>query len=113
MSLIRELSRFQEGRGYLDDGDLKEVAERLNVPFYRVQEVVSFYPHFRLSPPPRMEVAVCQDLSCHLGRARETRGALAEAASDFGQEVVVSYLEGKEIKKAIYVPGRLVSLVVA
>ena len=70
MSLIRELSRFQEGRGYLDDGDLKEVAERLNVPFYRVQEVVSFYPHFRRTPPPRAEVAVCRDLPCFLAGGR-------------------------------------------
>ena len=66
MRLIRELSRLQQKRGYLRDQDLKDVARRLRVPLYRVEEVVSFYPHFRTSPPRKTEVAVCRDLSCHL-----------------------------------------------
>ena len=44
------------------------------------------------------------------GMAASTYEAIEKAKS---ADKVVSYLEGKEIKKAIYVPGRLVSLVVA
>ncbi|HSG81142.1 MAG TPA: NAD(P)H-dependent oxidoreductase subunit E [Gemmatimonadota bacterium] len=67
MRLIGELNRLQEERGHLRVEDLRAVAERLRVPLYRVEEVVSFYPHFRTTPPPRAEVAVCRDLSCFLG----------------------------------------------
>ena len=66
MKFIRELYRTQEEKGYLSEDDLRAVAERLSVPLYRVEEVVSFYPHFRRSPPRKTEVAVCRDLSCHL-----------------------------------------------
>ena len=66
MRLIRELFRLQQKRGYLRDQDLTDVAGRLRVPLYRVEEIVSFYPHLRTSPPRKTEVAVCRDVSCHL-----------------------------------------------
>ncbi|UCC73595.1 MAG: NAD(P)H-dependent oxidoreductase subunit E [Gemmatimonadota bacterium] len=71
MSLIGELHRLQEERGYLRNEDLRELAERLRVPLYRIEEVVSFYTHFRTSPAARTEVAVCRDLSCHLLEGRD------------------------------------------
>ncbi len=66
MRLIGELYRLQEQRGYLDAEDLTALAERLRVPFYRLEEIVSFYPHFRTTAPPRAEVAICRDVSCFL-----------------------------------------------
>jgi NADH:ubiquinone oxidoreductase subunit F (NADH-binding) len=38
---------------------------------YRVQEVVSFFPHFRTEPPAKVEVAVCREMSCRLRGAAE------------------------------------------
>jgi NADH:ubiquinone oxidoreductase subunit F (NADH-binding)/NADH:ubiquinone oxidoreductase subunit E len=66
MKLIGELRGLEEERGYLRDEDLRALAERLNVPLYRLEELVSFYPHFRRTPAPEVEVAVCRDLSCWL-----------------------------------------------
>jgi len=71
MRLIRELFRLQQKHGYLRDQDLTDVAGRLGVPLYRVEEIVSFYPHFRTSPPRKTEVAVCRDLSCFLREGAE------------------------------------------
>jgi NADH:ubiquinone oxidoreductase subunit F (NADH-binding)/NADH:ubiquinone oxidoreductase subunit E len=71
MGLIGELYRLQEERGYLRADDLAVLAERLRVPLYRVEEVVSFYTHFRTAPPPKTEVAICRDLSCHLLECRD------------------------------------------
>ena len=71
MRLIGELYRLQEEHGYLRDEDLKALATRLRVPLYRVEEVVSFYTHFRRSEPRRTEVAICRDLSCHLLEGRD------------------------------------------
>ncbi|MFQ5520455.1 MAG: NADH-ubiquinone oxidoreductase-F iron-sulfur binding region domain-containing protein [Candidatus Methylomirabilia bacterium] len=66
MGLISELTQLQTQHGYLRGADLDALGERLRVPRYRIQEVASFYPHFRLTPPSRREVAVCRDLSCFL-----------------------------------------------
>jgi NADH:ubiquinone oxidoreductase subunit F (NADH-binding)/NADH:ubiquinone oxidoreductase subunit E len=71
MQLIRELYRLQAERGYLQEDDLRELADRLRVPLYRIEEVASFYTHFRTAPPRKTEVALCRDVACHLrdGRA--------------------------------------------
>ncbi len=66
MSLIHELEALQEKRGHLDSEALRDLAHRLGVPLYRLQELVSFYPHFRTAAPAPLEVHVCRDMSCHL-----------------------------------------------
>jgi NADH:ubiquinone oxidoreductase subunit F (NADH-binding)/NADH:ubiquinone oxidoreductase subunit E len=69
MSLIHELEALQAERGHLNRDDLRELAERLSVPQYRLQELVSFYPHFRTTPAAPITVSVCRDMSCHLAGA--------------------------------------------
>ena len=36
------------------------------MPQYRLQAVASFFPHFLLTPPKKVVLRVCRDLSCHL-----------------------------------------------
>jgi len=79
MSLIHELEALQEERGYLDTDSLRELAGRIGEPLYRLQEIVSFYPHFRLDPPAPVEVHVCRDMSCHLAGGGGLAGRLEEA----------------------------------
>jgi NADH:ubiquinone oxidoreductase subunit F (NADH-binding) len=50
------------------------------VPLYRLHGVASFYPHFHLTPPPKVDVRVCQDMSCHLRGADELRKELDKSA---------------------------------
>lgn len=64
MELIRELSRLQAQRGFLSDDTLRELSKARRVPLYRLEGLVSFYPHFRRSPPPKASVQVCRDVSC-------------------------------------------------
>ncbi len=65
-TIIPALYARQKSRGYLTPEDMRLVADQVGVPLYRIQSVVSFYPHFRLTPPPKVEVHVCRDMSCHL-----------------------------------------------
>ena len=89
MELIGELIQLQEQRGHLRREDLRALSERVRVPLYRIEEVVSFYPHFRLTPPPKAEVGVCRDLSCFLnGGERFCADVRRKLASD--KEIDVS-----------------------
>jgi len=75
MNLIEELYALQEEHGWLREEDLRALSDRLRVPLYEIQGVSTFYPHFRRSPPPRLHVAACRDLSCHM---RDGGAALAK-----------------------------------
>jgi NADH:ubiquinone oxidoreductase subunit F (NADH-binding)/NADH:ubiquinone oxidoreductase subunit E len=71
--IIPELQRLHRAHGFVPRGELAEVAARLQVPLYRVHEVASFYPQFRTTPPPEIEVRVCRDMSCRLRGAADVR----------------------------------------
>jgi formate dehydrogenase beta subunit len=64
--IVQQLNQIQARHGYLGRDSLIALAERLAVPLYRIEEVVSFYPHYRKAPPPELEVHVCRDMSCQL-----------------------------------------------
>ena len=76
--LIDALFATQAERGYLDKEALHALAERLNVPLYRLQELVSFYPHFRSTPPKRVHLSVCRDVACRMAGDERFRTALRE-----------------------------------
>ena len=97
MSLIHELEALQDERGHLEKEDLRELARRLAVPQYRLQELVSFYPHFRTTPPAPLHVSVCRDMSCHLGgadgladRLRDSMVVVASAQYESGETPLVT-----------------------
>jgi NADH:ubiquinone oxidoreductase subunit F (NADH-binding) len=81
MNLIAALQALQSEHGHLRDEDLRSLAARERVPLYAVQAVVSFYPHFRRSPPAELEVSVCRDLSCRMRGATGARTRLEERAT--------------------------------
>ncbi len=82
MELLRELMRLQDRRGHLTPETLHALARQRNVPLYRIEGLVSFYPHFRTSPPPRASVHVCRDIVCAMAGSNELdcklRRSLAE-----------------------------------
>ena len=84
MELIQELTRLQHIYGYLREADLHELSERQRVPLYRIEEVVSFYPHFRTIPPPKVQIAVCRDLTCALNGGKDFCDRARELIGDGG-----------------------------
>src|SRR5205085_9902561 len=53
----------------------------LGVPIYRLFGVASFFPHFRLTPPPALDVRVCTDMSCHVRGADRLTSAFTRAVA--------------------------------
>lgn len=82
--IVPALRDIQERYGYLPEEELEFLALRADVPLYRVQEVASFFPHFRLNEPPRVTVGICQSMTCHL---RGAAGLLAGMQTAFRDEI--------------------------
>jgi formate dehydrogenase beta subunit len=83
------LREIQNRFGYLPAEELKDLAKKIDVPLYRLHGVASFYPHFRLTPPPKADVCVCQDMSCHLRGADGLRTRLEERLQNLGSSDVI------------------------
>src|ERR687886_123447 len=82
--IIHELKSIQEEHGYLPAEELQALSRRLNVPLYRLHGVASFYPHFRLQPPPAVEVKVCSDMACFLRGAADLHDIVRTTADALG-----------------------------
>ena len=88
--LVQLLRAKQHDRGgYLTDADLEDVARQAKVPLYRVEELVSFFAHFRRQTPPYLRVEVCRDMSCAHRGSDAVRRKIEDLAKVSGKEIVV------------------------
>jgi NADH-quinone oxidoreductase subunit E len=65
-SLIQVLHGTQERVGYLPEGVLKYIAERLNVPLSKVYGVVTFYNFFKTKKDAEHIIMVCMGTACYV-----------------------------------------------
>jgi NADH:ubiquinone oxidoreductase subunit F (NADH-binding)/NADH:ubiquinone oxidoreductase subunit E len=80
--LAQALIEIQQRYGYLPQEELEFLALRTGVPLYRVQELTTFFPHFRRDHPPEVTLHVCQSMTCHLRGAP----ALLQSARQLAQQ---------------------------
>jgi formate dehydrogenase beta subunit len=76
--LFDELRAIQRQFGYLPPDQLQQLASKIDVPLSQIHSVASFYPHFHLTSPPRVDVRVCADMSCHLRGGPEVKASLEQ-----------------------------------
>ena len=74
--LWEELKDIQHRFRYLPADQLKHVAERRGLNLRDLHAVASFYPHFYLTPPAKVCIRVCDDMTCHLRGAPEIQEML-------------------------------------
>ena len=74
--IFDDLRAIQLRYGFLPKVELEALSQRTQTPLYQIHSVASFYPHFHLAPPPKAEIRVCADMSCHLNGACELRADL-------------------------------------
>lgn len=66
MDLIAQLTRLRAIKPNYTEEDLCELARQLRVPLFRIQELVSFYPHLQPLPADARPLYVCTGVSCML-----------------------------------------------
>jgi NADH-quinone oxidoreductase subunit F len=90
--LLPALHALQKRIGWISEGGLNYVCERLTVPPAEAYGVATFYAMFSVEPRPATVVHVCDDLACrvagseaicaHLGDAYGPEGSAAEGTGD-------------------------------
>lgn len=63
-AMLPVLHGIQDRLGYIPDDAVPAVARRLNVSRAEVHGVITFYHHFRRTPPGRHVVQLCQAEAC-------------------------------------------------
>ena len=84
--MFDELIAIQREFGYLPVEQLHRVSQRLKIPISQIHTVISFYPHFRLTPSPKLDVRVCTDMTCHLRGAPQLQSRLREVFRNKGPD---------------------------
>src|SRR5579862_162508 len=80
--ILPALRRIQDQFGYLKPEELRRFSKSAGIPLYRLQEVASFFPHFRLVPAPPLTVKVCRDMACHMAGSANLMKELASLPGD-------------------------------
>jgi NADH:ubiquinone oxidoreductase subunit F (NADH-binding)/NADH:ubiquinone oxidoreductase subunit E len=75
-NIFEQLRSIQTEYGYLPADQLKALSKSAEIPLFQIHGVADFYPHFHLSPPPKVSARVCSDMSCHLRGAGPLRDTL-------------------------------------
>jgi NADH-quinone oxidoreductase subunit F len=69
--LLPALHALQGTVGWLSEGGLNYICERLSVPPAEAYGVASFYAMFSMEPRPRTVIHVCDDIACRVNGANE------------------------------------------
>lgn len=63
----------KDNNGWLSEPAMREVADRLEMPYIRVYEVATFYTMFRLQPVGKFHVQLCGTTPCQLRGAEDLK----------------------------------------
>jgi len=105
-SLIPALHAIQERVGWLPREELVALSREVHRPLYEIEGLISFYPHFRTTPPRRVTLRVCHDLSCWL---RGAEAGLAGIRDRYGPDADVEMIEGSCIGRCDAAPAAVVN----
>ncbi|MEA2384843.1 MAG: formate dehydrogenase beta subunit [Solirubrobacteraceae bacterium] len=89
-SLIPALTAIQRRCGWLPREELVALSRDVRRPLYEIEGIISFYPHFRTSPPKTVQLAVCHDLTCWLHGSDER---IRETKEKYGDDVEIEIVE--------------------
>ncbi|MGC5584672.1 NAD(P)H-dependent oxidoreductase subunit E [Ornithinimicrobium sp. W1679] len=85
--LLEVLHDVQDALGWIDEADVRVLADELNLSVAEVHGVVSFYHDFRRTSPPAHTVRVCRAEACQSVGAEQVYAAAQQAVQAVGPDV--------------------------
>jgi len=64
--LISKLQEDQEKFGFIPEAEIKRLSDEVAIFPVQIYEVITFYTQFRLTPPGKHQILVCQGTACHV-----------------------------------------------
>jgi formate dehydrogenase subunit gamma len=101
-ALLPILHAVQDALGHVPPAALPPIAHALNLTRAEVHGVVSFYHHFRATPPGRHVVRLCRAEAC---QARGARALEAHAKQSLGIDFGATSADGAVTLEAVYCLG--------
>ncbi len=79
--IAKMLQNVQHDKGFIEPEDIELISDQVGEPLHVIQDVVSFFPHYRQQPPPTCSVSICCDMTCRLRGSVELTRVLRERCS--------------------------------
>ena len=86
--IAKMLQDSQHEHGFIHPSEIKRISDQVGEPVRVIQDVVSFFPHFRNTPPPKCHVYVCRDMSCRLRGSAVMSERLRKLQAELGDSVL-------------------------
>src|SRR5262249_11200662 len=90
--LFDELRAIQASYGYLPADQLQKLSAKLKRPVSEIHAVASFYPHFYLKPPPKVDVRFWGELSCHRRGVAAVSQSINQSFGSQSAEITVKHV---------------------
>lgn len=101
-ALLPLLHAIQDDLGYIPEDSYAEIAKALNLSVAEVHGVVSFYHHFRTSPPGKHILQICRAESC---QAMGAMSLEAHAKKTLGVDYHQTTADGSITLEPVYCLG--------
>ena len=75
-SLLEKLHEIQSTYGYIPETEIKELAEKYQLPRANIYGVISFYSMFYIEPTGKYIIRICDSISCHLNQSESVLKAV-------------------------------------
>ena len=84
--IAKMLQDSQHKHGFIQDSEIQRISDQVGEPIRVIQDVVSFFPHFRRTEPSKCHVYVCRDMSCRLRGSVAMSKHLQQLQSEVGDD---------------------------
>lgn len=101
-ALLPMLHQIQHGLGFIPPDAVPSIAAALNLSRAEVHGVITYYPHFRQTPPGNCTVQVCRAEAC---QARGGEALVAHAKATLGCDFDQTTGDGSVTLEAVYCLG--------
>jgi formate dehydrogenase beta subunit len=84
--IAKMLQDSQHEHGFIQTSEIQRISDQVGEPVRVIQDVISFFPHFRKTAPPKCHVYVCRDMSCRLRGSAAMSEQLRQLQSEVGDK---------------------------